>query len=128
MRNTLYLLLILVLAQATTCKNGKTGSNCFKARLEIKALCMNYTLTVLEGKIDTSLVESKWTDPNTGKEYANAFRLGTPCNFPVNLNQGDEFYFTIDNTVDNNCAVCKAYYPTPSKALNIRVIEGPCLK
>ena len=128
MRITLYLVLIFLLTQATTCKKGKAGSNCFKARFEIKALCMNYTISVTEGKIDTSLVESKWTDPNTGKEYLNAFRLGSPCNFPSNLNQGDEFYFTIDNAVDNNCAVCKAYYPTPSKALNIRVIEGPCLK
>ena len=127
MRNSLILVLILLLTQATTCKNGKAGSDCFKARLEIKALCMNYTISVIEGTIDTSLVETKWTDPNTGKEYFNAFRLGTPCNFPANLNQGDEFYFTIDNSVDNNCAVSKAYYPTPSKAVNIRVIEGPCL-
>jgi hypothetical protein len=128
MRNLIYLLLIFILTQSTTCKKGKAGSNCFKARFEIKAICMNYTFTVIEGNIDTTLVESRWTDPNTGKEYTNAFRLGSPCNLPATLNQGDEFYFTIDNTVDNNCAVCKAYYPVPAKALNIRVIEGPCLK
>ena len=125
MRNIFYLALIFVLTQATTCKKGK-GANCFKARLEIKALCMNYTISVIEGTMDTALVESKWTDPTNGKEYTNSFRLGSPCNFPSNLNQGDEFYFIIDNSVDMNCAVCQAYYPTPSKALNIRVIEGPC--
>src|SRR5688572_15908204 len=111
MRTTVFLLLMLVLTQATTCKNATAGSECFKARLEIKGICMNYTISVIEGNVDSSLVISKWTDPNTGKVYNNAFRLGSPCQFPANLKEGDEFYFTIDNAMDNNCAVCKAYYP-----------------
>ena len=88
---------------------------------------MNYTISIIEGKVDTSQVELQWTDPNTGKIYSNAFRLGSPCDFPAQLNEGDEFFFTIFNSVDNNCAVCMAYYPTPVKALSIKTISGPCL-
>ena len=84
---------------------------------------MNYTLTVQEGDLDTSKVEHNWTDENTGKTYKNAFALGNPCDFPSSINQGDSFYFTLDSTEQEPCVVCQAYYPTPSKKLNIRVEE-----
>ena len=94
----------------------------YKGRLEVKRLCMNYTISVLQGNIDPSLIVSDWTDETTGKSYKNAFKLGSPCTFPATINQGDEFYFTIDTTSVQNCAVCMAFYPTPSKALAIKVV------
>ncbi|MBL7725813.1 MAG: hypothetical protein JNK27_16865 [Chitinophagaceae bacterium] len=95
----------------------------YKGRLEVKGLCMNYTISVLQGNIDPSLILSDWTDETTGKQYKNVFKLGSPCNFPSTINQGDEFYFTIDTSTVQNCAVCMAFYPTPSKALAIKVVN-----
>ncbi|MET0392050.1 MAG: hypothetical protein ABW019_02865 [Chitinophagaceae bacterium] len=96
----------------------------YKAKLETKALCMNYTLRLMEGSMDTSMITPAWTDETTGKSYKNVFGLGNPCDFPSGIQQGDEFYFAIDTTSHKDeCAVCMAYYPTPPKKLIIKVIE-----
>jgi hypothetical protein len=100
-------------------KNSKAG--CYKGKLEIKGICSNYTIKLLEGSLDSTLFSTNWTDDQTGKVYTNVFALGSPCTFPDTLNQGDEFYFTID-TSKQDCNVCMAYYPTPGKKLAIKVI------
>lgn len=102
-------------------KNGATTT--YKAKLETKALCMNYTLRLLEGDIDTSLVTANWVDESTGKSYTNVFGLGSPCTFPSSIEQGDDFYFQIDTSQKQECAVCMAYYPTPPRKLSIKVVE-----
>ena len=84
---------------------------------------MNYTIRVLEGNVDTSLIEASWTDETTKKTYTNVFRLGNPCEFPSTIKQGDEFYFKIDSSQGKPCTVCMAYYPTPNKAVSIKIIE-----
>lgn len=101
----------------------KVSSKIYKGKLEIKGICMNYTINVPGGSIDPSLVEANWTDESTGQSYKNVFKLGSPCTFPAELNAGDEFEFTIDTTADKDCAVCMAYYPTPSKNLSIKVVK-----
>ncbi|HVF81798.1 MAG TPA: hypothetical protein VM884_07680 [Flavisolibacter sp.] len=101
------------------------SSTCYKARLEIKGMCSNYTIKLLEGRLDTSKLVTAWADETTGKVYSNVFALGSPCTFPEGINAGDEFYFTLDSSV-HNCAVCMAYYPHPQKALKIKVVSGPC--
>ncbi len=111
-----------VLLSNSDCKHKKTAG-AYKGRLEIAALCMNYTISVIEGDIDTSLIVANWTDENTGISYKNVFRLGNPCDFPKTLKQGDEFYFDIDSTAGKQCAVCMAYYPTPPKSLAVKT-EG----
>lgn len=109
-----------MLLSNSDCSKKRTA---YKGRLEVKGICMNYTISVLEGHIDTSLTVADWTDETTGKQYKNVFKLGSPCNFPANLEKGDEFYFEIDSSAVQNCAVCMAYYPTPSKSLAIKVIK-----
>jgi hypothetical protein len=104
--------------------NGIPG--CFRGRLEVKGGCMNYTISMLGRFIDTSLVEKKWTNANTGRIYQNVFALKSRCTFPTTIAQGDEFYFTIDSTTVQNCAVCLMYYPVPRKKLSIKVLPGPC--
>ena len=84
---------------------------------------MNYTIKIVEGTIDTSKTEANWTDEVTQNQYTNVFRLGNPCDFPATIKQGDEFYFTIATSKDKECAVCMAYYPTPAKALSIKVVQ-----
>lgn len=95
----------------------------YKGRLEITGICMNYTIKLLKGNIDTARIASYWTDEVTGKAYTNVFALGNPCSFPSSIKQGDEFYFYIDTTTDNGCVTCMAYYPKPSKKLSIVVVK-----
>lgn len=116
-----------VMLTAATCKNQQQAtSNCYKGRLEIKADCMNYTISLVNGTMDTSLIAARWTNESTGKSYNNVFALGSKCNFPSTINEGDEFYFTIDSTTVQNCAVCLLYYPVPPKKLSIKVQQEPC--
>lgn len=114
-----------LLLSASTCgeKKGPSPDNKLKGRLEVQGICMNYTISLLDGKMDTSMLVAYWTDEVTRKPYKNVFRLSNPCDFPSSLKQGDEFYFTIDTAKDNPCVVCMAYYPTPYKAVKIKVLQ-----
>jgi hypothetical protein len=102
-------------------KSQSAGS--YKAKLEVKGICMNYTFRLLEGEIDTSMISANWTDESTGKSYTNVFGLGSPCTFPKNIEQGDDFYFVIDTSQKQQCAVCLAFYPSPPRKLSIKVID-----
>lgn len=124
----LLVLLICILTltiSADKCGDKKAGAAAgkYKARLETKGICMNYTLRLLEGDIDTSMITASWTDESTNKSYTNVFALASPCTFPANIEQGDDFYFVIDTTQKQECVVCMAYYPTPPRKLSIKVVD-----
>ena len=122
-------LLLLTAKEDCKTKKGKTNTStagCYKGKLEVKGGCMNYTISITGSNFDTSLVMANWTDENTSKTYKNVFALKSRCTFPDNINAGDEFYFMIDSTSGQNCAVCLMYYPVPPKKLSIKVIPGPC--
>lgn len=123
----LSLLTTVLLASLFSACSGtkKSGSQTLKARLEIQGICSNYTIKLLEGNLDKSLMETSWTDETTGTAYTNVFGLANPCNFPSSLKKGDEFYFVIDTSKQQDCAVCMAYYPTPQKKLSIKVLPNP---
>lgn len=117
--------LVLLNVSADKCADKKetpAASDKYKARLETKALCMNYTFTLQEGKLDTTFINESWTDESTGKTYKNAFGFVNPCDFPASIKEGDEFLFVIDSTQNKQCAVCMAYYPTPPKKIWMRVV------
>ena len=114
---------IFILATTTNkCKN-KNESSAYKGKLEVKGMCMNYTIKLLEGNIDPSKLVAEWKNEVTGKTHNNVFALGSVCNFPSTINEGDEFYFSIDTTYVSNCAVCLAYYPKPAKSIAIKVVN-----
>ena len=116
--------IFLIAISADKCSNKKKmETGIYKARLETKAICMNYTLRLLEGDIDTSLITASWIDESTGKSYTNVFGLGSPCSYPPNIQQGDDFYFMIDSSGKKECVVCMAYYPTPPRKLSIKIVE-----
>src|SRR6185503_7180471 len=87
----------------------KNTAGKYKARLEIAGICLNYTIKLLEGDIDTSKIVTNWTDEMTSKSYTNVFALTNPCLLPKTIRQGDEFYFTIDFPVKQECITCLAY-------------------
>ena len=113
---------VFILAVTTDkCKN-KNENPIYKGKLEVKGMCMNYTIKLLEGNMDTSKIVAEWKNESTGKIHNNVFALGSVCNFPSTINEGDEFSFTIDTTYVSNCAVCLAYYPKPAKSIPIKVV------
>ncbi|MCH5683629.1 hypothetical protein LWM68_04710 [Niabella sp. W65] len=118
-------ILLLLTISACNSKTAPAGnkSGKMKARFEVAGLCSNYTFSLIEGNNDTSLVEASWTNPQTDTTYANAFGVKNPCDLPEGLKPGDEFYFELDKDRPNRCMVCMAYYPTPAKKLNIKVLE-----
>src|SRR5437773_10649572 len=93
---------ILLTLSKESCKSKKEGSSptmtqdCYKAKLEVKGGCMNYTIGITGQNFDTSMVAATWKDDMTGKTYMNVFALGSRCTFPDTINEGDEFYFKID--------------------------------
>ena len=113
-------LFMLFTVASDKCEQNKTT---YKGRLEVKGICMNYTIKLLEGSLDTSKIVAEWKDEVTGKTHTNVFALGSVCSFPSTINEGDEFYFTIDPNPDKKCAVCLAYYPKPPKSLAIKVVS-----
>ncbi len=124
MHRIFFLSLIFFLTiSAQNCNKKEKNSEIFKGRLEIKAICMNYTVKLTEGNIDTSKIAGDWTDVTTKRSYSNVFALENPCNFPDSIKQGDEFYFTIDTASTKPCMVCMAYYPVPGKKLAIKIID-----
>jgi hypothetical protein len=104
-------------------KGGNTP--CYKGKLVVAGICSNYTIQLIDGALDTAKVEANWKDDVTGRSYTNVFALGSPCTFSSTIKEGDEFYFTIDDS-KQPCAVCMAYYPKPQKALSIKILDKPC--
>lgn len=120
------LLIATTLLTAATCnKTASSSTQCFKGRLEIKGICMNYVIKVLEGDIKALNMDSSWTDESDGKVYRNVFALGNKCNFP-DLKEGEEFYFTVTSTAAEDCNVCMAFRPVPATKNNIIVSKTPC--
>ena len=117
-----YLLAFFVLLNISCNKSNDTIQNCFKGKLVLKGLCMNYVIQIIEGDVDKALYESSWQNPSTKTTYQNVFGLGSICTFPSTINEGDEFYFTIPkNPIPQTCAQCMAYSPTPSKKISIEI-------
>lgn len=110
----------------TQCNKAKNPATCLKGKLEIKGICSNYVITITQGNFDPSKVAASWTDPESNKTYKNAFKLGSPCTFPTNLDEGDEFYFEFVPETRDECTVCMAYRPVPEQINMIRVLGENC--
>jgi hypothetical protein len=78
----------MLLLSNSDCSRKKTSTVKYKGKLEIAAICMNYTVRVIEGKIDTSLVMANWTDETTQKSYTNVFKPGNPLRFSGHYQTG----------------------------------------
>ena len=117
-----YLLVFFVHLNISCNKSNDIIQNCFKGKLVLKGLCMNYVIQIIEGDVDKALYESSWQNPSTKTTYQNVFRLESVCTFPSTIKEGDEFYFSIpESPIVQTCAQCMAYSPTPSKKISIEI-------
>lgn len=94
---------------------------CYSGKLVKKGICMNYVIEVLDPIPDKNLIEISWRDEFSNKEYKNVFTLGSVCDFPSHIMEGDIFNFSVLENYNQQCAVCLAYTSTPEKLLNIRL-------
>ena len=113
---------ILILSTSDCHSKKEKGAKC-KGRLEIKGICYNYTIKLLEGDIDTAKIAANWIDESSGKSYTNVFGLTDPCSFPSSIKEGEEFYFSVHDAKLKSCIVCEAYYPAPPRSLLIKVFD-----
>ena len=117
-----YLVFFFILLNFSCNKSNNTSVVCFKGKLVLKGICMNYVIQIIEGDVDKALYESSWQNPSTKTTYQNVFGLGSICTFPSTINEGDEFYFSIPkSSIVQTCAQCMAYSPTPSKKISIEI-------
>ena len=117
-----YLVAFIFLLNIACNKSSNSPTACFKGKLVLKGICMNYVIQITEGNVDTSLYEISWQNPESGITYQNVFGLESICTFPPIINEGDEFYFTIPKKpIVQTCLQCKAYSPIPSKLINIEI-------
>lgn len=131
---------IVALFALTTCEDEllpyfDPAANCeegpvYAGRLALKGICMNYVITlegeVPEGWIENNYIDPSWTHPYSEVVYTNSFRLGSVCDFPESIKEGDLFYFTasVEPFNEQQCAVCEAYSPTPQPTLFLNVCEN----
>jgi hypothetical protein len=123
MNKFIYLFALLFLLSCSKNNSDTELESSYKGKLVVKGICMNYVIQVLDSNFDSSLIELNWTNEFSGISFTNVFALGSVCDFPENIEEGDEFNFIIDNFKNNNCAVCLAYSPTPNKYLSITVLD-----
>ena len=114
------LLVVLTLCSAYECNKSKSGR--LKGKLVIKEICSHYVVQVTSGSVDTSKVVSGWRDEKRQTTFDKVFTVANRCDFPSTMNEGDEFEFEFDpNPSPQNCAVCMAYYPIPTKSNAIKI-------
>ena len=123
MNKFIYLFALLLLLSCSKNNSDSELESSYKGKLVVKGICMNYVIQVLDSDFDSSLIELNWINEFSDISYTNVFALGSVCDFPEDIEEGDEFNFIIDNFKNNNCAVCLAYSPTPNKYLSITVLD-----
>ena len=120
-----YLIIFIFLLNISCNKSNDTSVTCFKGKLVLKGICMNYVIQIIEGDVDKSLYESSWQNPLSNTTYQNVFGLESICTFPSTINEGDESYFSIPKRpVVQACAQCKAYSPIPNKKISIEICNN----
>ena len=124
MRKTIQILLLnfnIFFACESDIKKTEDLEICFTGKLVKKGICMNYVIQVMDENFDKKIIEITWRDDSSKQDFQNVFTLGSVCDFPSDMSEGDLFNFSILDYYDKQCAVCLAYTPTPKKSINIIV-------
>ena len=117
-----YLVALMILLNISCNKSDNISAACFKGKLVLKGICMNYVIQITGGDVDNTMYESSWQNPLTNTTYQNVFGLTSICTFPSSIKEGDEFYFSIPkNQIVQTCVQCQAYSPIPSKRISIEI-------
>ncbi|MBX2922925.1 MAG: hypothetical protein KF746_12075 [Chitinophagaceae bacterium] len=116
---------ILIISFISCTNTNRLNTTGLKGRLVVSELCSHYIVEVTGGNISPEKTAANWTDDKRNATYAIAFTVANRCAFAkAGLAEGDEFSFSVDETSQpENCAVCMAYYPTPSQTLAITNIQ-----
>lgn len=121
-----YLYFLILLLGFNACSSStKLSDNKLRGKLVISELCAHYVVEVISGNIDASKIAVDWKDDKRNQTYKQSFSVANRCVFgELGLKEGDEFSFSIDDSKpDETCAVCMAYYPTPSQSMYIKNVK-----
>lgn len=123
---TKYIYLVILFFCFNACSSSnKLNDNKLRGKLVINELCAHYVVEVISGNIDASAIAVNWKDDKRNQTYKQSFSVGNRCSFgALGIKEGDEFSFSVDDSKPNEtCAVCMAYYPTPSQSLYIKHVK-----
>ena len=123
MKKPAKLLFLMIFIISCTTEDEIDVSDVFNGVLVKKGICMNYVIQVNDSNFPEELLEINWVDEFSEISFTNVFTLESVCDFPTNIEEGQTFRFFIDINKDNNCPVCLAFTPTPSKRVSIDVID-----
>lgn len=122
---TILSLIVFVMTSSFECNKNKRSAECFKGKLVINGICRQLVVKVIEGNPDTSRIVSSWQDPSDNRVYENVFTVANVCTFPADYSEGQEFYFSFDDTPPaQDCAVCLALRITPAKRQSVLICHN----
>jgi len=101
-----------------TAKEGGT----FLGKLVKKGICGQRVIQVVSNVNGAFVINSKWKDTSSGKEYEDVFAVENRCDFPSAIKEGDTFTFQIAKAKITNCALCEAYTEEPPQKNAIIVV------
>ncbi|HVU56702.1 MAG TPA: hypothetical protein VHD83_16685 [Puia sp.] len=116
----------LLLTALVACHPTKvTVPGALTGRLVLAGPCGQYTVQVLAGNIDSSLIVKSWTDSYIDSVYTNVFGVSNFCHFgDYGLHVGDNFTFDIDpNPTDKGCYICMLWYPQPPPTIAVKNVQ-----
>ena len=86
-----YLIAFIILLNISCNKSNDTSVACFKGKLVLKGICMNYVIQIVEGSVNPTLFEQSWVNPFTNTTYQNVFGLESTCTFPSSIKAFNRF-------------------------------------
>ncbi len=122
-----YIVLSLLFLTLLSCKKTKEtdnlcNTNLYTGKLVLQGICLNYVIEVMDANFNQDLIVKTWTNNNI--VYNNVFALASICDFPEHIKEGDTFRFRVrTDPIEQTCAVCLAFSPTPNKRLQITVCQ-----
>ena len=114
MRCTFFLLLFFIAMAGNSCHKSVIPRGKLTGKLVIAGPCGQYTIQLLSGNIDPSLLTKSWLNTANDSTYTNVFASLNPCQMEsAGISQGDSFNFDLSANGPGSCYECMLYYPVP---------------
>ena len=92
---------------------------CFTGKLVKKGICGQRVVQLIGTAKGGMSIAGSWTDSLAHKSYQDVFTVANPCSFPSEIQEGQEFNFTMTTRPDTPCIQCMAYTPVPEQKNSI---------
>jgi Cu/Ag efflux protein CusF len=111
-----WLALMVIPFFTLSCSHKMQRTNtCFQGKLVKRGICGQRVIQVLDQQTTGLELARTWTDSLSHRQYENVFTVANPCNFPVDIKEGDTFSFNVVTAEDSACVQCYAFTPVPAQ-------------